>query len=92
MMERLDLLKALNGCATVRDACETLAHKLVRNFGWHHVSILRVDRTAGSVNLLAQDWVEQNWIRLDDDYAQPIGVGILGRVVKTGATQNGADV
>ena len=92
MMERLDLLKALNGCATVRDACETLAHKLVRNFGWHHVSILRVDRTAGSVNLLAQDWVEQNWIRLDDDYAQPIGVGILGRVVKTGATQNVADV
>src|SRR4029453_1629211 len=27
-----------------------------------------------------------------DDYAQPIGVGILGRVVKTGATQNVADV
>src|SRR4030095_2431557 len=92
MIERLDLLKALNGCATVRDACETLAHKLVRNFGWDHVSILRVDRTWGSVHLLAQDWVEHKWIRLDDDYAQPIGVGILGRVVKTGATQNVADV
>ena len=92
MAGRLDLLKALNGCNTVRDACETLARKLVWNFGWAHVSILRVDRTAGSVNLLAQDWIERKRIRLPDDYAQPIDVGILGRVVRTGAVQNVADV
>ncbi len=92
MAGRLDLLKALSGCNTVRDACETLARKLVWNFGWAHVSILRVDRTAGSVNLLAQDWIERKRIRLPDDYTQPIDVGILGRVVRAGAVQNVADV
>ena len=93
MKGRLDVLKALNGCNTVRDACETLARKLVWNFGWAHVSILRVDRTAGSVNLLAQHWfVGKEKIRLADEYSQPIDVGILGRVVRNGAVQNVADV
>jgi len=89
MTGRLELIKSLNDCASVTDACGLLARTLVENFGWSHVSILLCDRIAGRIRLLAQHCEdEKDPIRLPDDYAQPMDDGILGRVVATRTLQN----
>jgi PAS domain S-box-containing protein len=86
---RLALLKALNRCTTLEDACDVLARTLVESFGWSHVSILRCDHLDGMIHLLAQHCeAADNPIRLTDHYQQPIDEGILGRVVKTRSVQN----
>ena len=89
MTGRLELVKSLNDCASITDACGILARTLVQNFSWSHVSILVCDRIAGTIRLLAQHCEDaQHPIRLPDDYEQPLDEGILGRVVATRALQN----
>lgn len=90
--KRFELLKALNKCTRVDEACSTLASNLVRMFDWAHVSIFRVDHAAGTIRLLAQHFQEDNPVQLPDRYRQPIKKGILGRVVTTGECQNVPDV
>ena len=88
MRQRLELIKALNRRKKVVDACAELARRLVAIFGWSHVSIFRVDRSAQTLRLLAQYSPEQDPILLPEGYEQPIDKGLLGRVVKTGEAQN----
>jgi len=88
MRQRLELLKALNRRKNVTDACLELARQLVDIFDWSHVSIFRVDRSAGKLRLLAQYSPQQDPIFLPEGYEQPIDKGILGRVVATGEAQN----
>ena len=89
MSGRIELVKALNGCTTIFDACSVLARKVVENFGWSHVSILQCDRSDDRIRLLAQHCEdERDPIRLPDDYSQPIDEGILGRVFRTRSMQN----
>jgi len=90
--QRLELLKSLNRCTSVAEACELIAHRLVDIFDWSHVSIFRVDRSAGTVRLLAQHWQSDDPIRLPQHYEQPQGIGVLGRVVTTGKPQNVGNV
>jgi len=90
--KRFDLLKALNKCTRVDEACNTLATKLVRMFDWSHVSIFRVDHAAGTIRMLAQDFQDDNPVQLPERYKQSIRKGILGRVVTTGECQNVGNV
>jgi PAS domain S-box-containing protein len=90
--QRLELLKGLNRCTTVAEACQLLAHRLVDTFDWSHVSIFRVDRSARTVRLLAQHWQSDDPIRLPQHYEQPQALGVLGRVVTTGQAQNVGNV
>lgn len=90
--QRLNLLKTLNRCTDVDKACRTLAEQLAGIFDWPHVSIFRVDRSAGILRLLAQRCRDKDpiddQIRLPERYEQAVGKGILGRVVATGEPQN----
>jgi PAS domain S-box-containing protein len=90
--QRLDLLKDLNRCTTVSEACSTLASRLVDIFDWSHVSIFRVDRSARTLRLLAQYAQDKDPIRLPERYEQPFGSGILWRVITTGEAQNVGNV
>jgi len=92
MSQRLELLKALNRTRKVDDACLELARRLVDIFDWAHVSIFRVDRSARTLRLLAQDSRETDPILLPEGYEQPIDKGILGRVVSTSEAQNVGNV
>lgn len=92
MAQRLDLLKTLNRCTSVAEACSTLATRLVEIFDWSHVSIFRVDRSARTLRLLAQHWQSDDPIRLPPRYEQPFDKGVLGRVVVTGEPQNVGNV
>ena len=89
MQNRIELFKALNDSTTIFGACNVLAEKIVDTFGFSHVSILQCDRSDRQIRLLAQHWADDgDPIRLPDDYSQPIGEGILGRVVRTRKLQN----
>ena len=92
LAQRLDLLRTLNRCTIVSAACSTLATRLVEIFDWSHVSIFRVDRSAQTVRLLAQHSRDKDPIRLPEQYEQPFGKGILGRVVASGETQSVGNV
>jgi PAS domain S-box-containing protein len=92
MTQRLELLKALNRKKKVDDACLELATQLGNIFDWAHVSIFRVDRSAGTLRLLAQHSRGQDPILLQDGYEQLIDKGILGRVVATSEAQNVGNV
>jgi PAS domain S-box-containing protein len=90
--ERFELLQELTRQVTAKQACEVLARRLVGIFGWSHVSVFRVDYAEERIQLLAQFAQPHEPLQLPEDYAQPIGLGLLGRVVRERETVNVGDV
>lgn len=90
--KRFHLLRELTRSTTVKQACETLARRLVEIFGWSHVSIFRVDYSEGQIHLLAQHSPPRDAILLPDGYQQPITEGILGHLVAERKLLNVGDV
>lgn len=79
----LDLIGRLGaeaGC--ISEVGRVLVEELRTNYGWEHVSLFRVHLDEGVVSIVHQ--AADTKARLPDDYAQPVDVGLLGYVARSG--------
>ena len=94
---QLRMFRALNRCVDIQGACRCLADALIEIFDWQHVALFRIDSARESIVRVASARRGDDGCAVDTgtvwgDYAQHLGVGILGRVARTMTAQKIPDV
>lgn len=94
---QLRMFRALNRCVDIQGACRCLADALIEIFDWQHVALFRIDSARESIVRVASARRGEDGCAVDTgtvwgDYAQHLGVGILGRVARTMTAQKIPDV
>lgn len=85
----LDLVRNLSEVAdSIRTLAERLVNRLREHYEWEHVSLFQVDEDRRQFKMLHQS----GCTLLPSGYAQPFGVGLLGRAHENGHPVNAGKV
>lgn len=84
---RLALVRDVLLCKTNADIFDMLVNRLVENYGWESVAVLRINEGTQKIALQTQKSLSGN-LALPVNYEQGLHDGVLGHVYRTGADAN----